>query len=66
MRMVIMLAAVLLLSLLIFKGYPFGSSADSKATAGTSQHAPISRAREVDPLVERAAEAQRKALEQQQ
>jgi hypothetical protein len=60
-----MLAAVLIVSLLIFKGYPFGPGDNPAAAAAPARLDPVSRARDVDPLVQQAAEAQRKALEQQ-
>lgn len=65
MRMVLMLAAVLIVSLLIFKGYSAVIGGSSSAAAEAMKLDPIGKARNVDPLVEQAAEAQRKAIEQQ-
>lgn len=65
MRMVLMLAAVLVVSLLVFKGYSFGPGGNTAETAGSAQFDPVTRAQDVDPLVQQAAEAQRKALERQ-
>lgn len=67
MRMVLMLAAVLVVSLLIFKGYSFGLSGNSgeAEAAGSAQFHPVQRAKDVNPLIREAAEAQRKALEKQ-
>ena len=65
MRMVLMLAAVLVVSLLVFKGYSFGPGGNPTETAGSAQFDPVTRAQDVDPLVQQAAEAQRKALERQ-
>ena len=66
MRMVLMLAAVLVVSLLIFKGYSSAGLGSPPAEAGApAQLDPVSRAKSVDPLIEETAEAQRKALEQQ-
>ena len=66
MRMVIMLAAVLVVSLLIFKGYSStGLSSPPAETAAPAQYDPVTRAKDVDPLIQETAEARRKALEQQ-
>jgi len=77
MRMIVMLVGVLIVSLLIFKGYssrlvgpgagmaaPLPGSAPA-STSVPAQLDPVSRAKEVNPLLEEAAEARRKALEQQ-
>lgn len=63
--MILMLAAVLVVSLLIFKGYSSGLGGHNDKTAGDAQFDPVSRANDVTPLIEETAEAQRKALEQQ-
>ena len=65
MRMVLMLSAVLIVSLLVFKGYSFGFGGNTVETAAPRQRDPVTRAKDVEPLVQQAAEAQRKALEQQ-
>ena len=65
MRIVLMLAVVLVVSLLIFKGYSFGLGKNNDEAAVPAQFDPVSRAKEVDPLVQQAAEARRRALEQQ-
>jgi len=65
MRMIIMLVAVLVVSLLIFKGYSSGLGGPGDKTAGAAQFDPVTRAQEVNPLIEETAEAQRKALEEQ-
>ena len=63
--MVLMLAAVLVVSLLIFKGYSSSMGGNADKTDATAQFEPVQRAKDVDPLVLEAAEAQRKALDQQ-
>jgi len=65
MKTVLMLAAVLIVSLLIFKGYSAVIGDSSNAAAEAAQLDPLGKARKVDPLVQEAAEAQRKALEKQ-
>jgi hypothetical protein len=65
MRMVMMLTAVLIVSLLIFKGYSFGLGDNTEEVATPGQLDPVQRAKVVDPLIQETAEAQRKALEQQ-
>lgn len=65
MRMVLMLAAVLVVSLVIFKGYSFGLGGNTDEAAASSRIDPVSRARDINPLIQETAEAQRKALEQQ-
>ena len=69
--MVLMLAAVLVVSLLIFKGYssglagPGGGMAAPASGSAPAQLDPVSRVKEVNPLLQEAGEAQRRALEQQ-
>ena len=64
--MVLMLAAVLVVSLLIFRGYSAsGLGVDNSEAAAPAQFDPVSRAKSVDPLIEETAEAQRNAIQQQ-
>lgn len=65
MRLIITLTALLVVSLLVFKAYSSGMHGSGDITAGDAQFDPMSRAKEVTPLIEETAEAQRKALEQQ-
>jgi hypothetical protein len=65
MRMVLMLAAVLVVSLLLFKGYSSTMGGRSNEAAAPAQFDPVTRAQDVEPLIQEAADAQRKALEQQ-
>ena len=65
MRMILMLAAFLVVSVLVFKGYSSGLGGNSVETAAPAKFDPVTRAKEIDPLMQQAAEAQRKALEQQ-
>ena len=64
--MVLMLAAVLVVSLLILKGYSSsGLGIHTDEAAAPAQFDPVSKARDAEPMILEAAEAQRKALEQQ-
>jgi hypothetical protein len=65
--MVLMLAAVLVVSLLIFKGYSSGLSGNSGEAAATApaQFDPVSKAKSVEPLLLDAAGEQRQAIEKQ-
>ena len=65
MRMVLMLAAVLVVSLLIFKGYSLGPGGNTDEAAASPRIDPVTRAKDINPLIQESAEAQRKALEQQ-
>ena len=63
--MVLMLAAVLVVSLLIFKGYSSGLSGNSAETAAPGQLDPVSKAKSVEPLLLDTADEQRQAIEKQ-
>ena len=65
MRMVLMLVSVLVVSLLIFKGYSSGMGGKVPEAVAPAQLDPVERAKNVEPLIQEAAEAHRKALEQQ-
>ena len=63
MRIVIMLAAVLVVSLLIFKSYPVSTAAkDEQAGA---QFDPVDKAKAAEAVIQDAAKAKRQALENQ-
>ena len=64
MRLIIILTALLLVSLLVFKAYSSGMRGHG-VEAGDAQFDPVSRAQDVNSVIEETAEAQRKALEQQ-
>lgn len=63
--MVLMLAVVLVVSLLIFKGYSFGLGGDANEAAAPAPLDPVSRAKDADAVVRNTVEARRQALEQQ-
>ena len=65
MRTVLMLASVLIVAILIFKGYPGNLSTDPESSAGTNQIDPREKAYEVNQVILDAASNQKRELEKQ-
>ncbi|MDH3537063.1 MAG: hypothetical protein OER87_15065 [Gammaproteobacteria bacterium] len=65
MRMVLMMASILIISFLIFKGYSSGVGNTTAGQVGGEQIDALKKAGEVNQLIQDAAEMQRKELEKQ-
>jgi hypothetical protein len=65
MRFVFMMASLLIVSLLIFKGFPNGLGSNSDDHIGGQQVDPLQKAGEVNQLIQDASNIQRQALEKQ-
>ncbi len=65
MRTVLMLASVLIVAILIFKGYSSNLSNNPESSAETNQNDPREKAREVNQVILDAASNQKKELEKQ-
>lgn len=65
MRFVLMMASILIVSILIFKGYSNGLSNKHDDYVGGEQNDPLKKAGEVNQLVLDAANIQRQELEKQ-
>lgn len=65
MRFVLMMASLLIVSLLIFNGYPNGLGSNSDDLVGGQQVDPLKKAGEVNQLIQNAANTQRQELEKQ-
>jgi len=65
MRFVLMMASILIVSILIFKGYSNGLSNKHDDYAGGGQIDPLKKAGEVNQLIQDAANIQRQELEKQ-
>jgi hypothetical protein len=63
--MILLLAVVLVVSLLIFRGYSSGLSGNSDESAAPAQFDPVSKAESVEPLLRDTADEQRQAIEKQ-
>jgi hypothetical protein len=59
------MASILIVSLLIFKGYSYGLSNKHDDYAGGEQIDPLKKAGEVNQLIQDAANIQRQELEKQ-
>jgi len=65
MRLVLMMASLLIISYLIFKGYPSTPGSQNDGQAGAEQIDPLKKAGEVNKLIQDAANTQRQELEKQ-
>ena len=65
MRFVLMMASLLIVSVLIFKGYSNGLSSKNDGPVGGQQVDPLKKAGEVNQLIQDAANTQRQELEKQ-
>ena len=65
MRFVLMMASLLIVSVLIFKGYSNGLGSKNDGLVGGQQVGPLKKAGEVNQLIQDAANTQRQELEKQ-
>jgi hypothetical protein len=65
MRFVLMMASLLIVSVLIFKGYSNGLGSNNDVHVGGQQVDPLKKAGEVNQLILDAANTQRQELEKQ-
>jgi hypothetical protein len=65
MRFILMMASLLIVSVLIFKGYSNGLDSNYDSHVGGQQVDPIKKATEVNQLIQDAANTQRQELEKQ-
>ena len=65
MRLVLMMASLLIVSVLIFKGYSNGLGSENDGPVGGQQVAPLKKVDEVNQLIQGAANTQRQELEKQ-
>ena len=65
MRMILMLFSVLLVSILIFKGYSSGFGHQNESQVETIQIDPRDKAREVNQIILDSTSAQKRQLEKQ-
>jgi len=65
MRFVLMMASLLIVSVLIFKGYSNGPGSKNDSNVEGQQVDPLKQAGEVKQLIQDAANAQRQELEKQ-
>ena len=65
MRMVLMLASILIVSILIFKGYSSSLGPRDASQDTANQMDPRDKAREVNQVIQDAADNQRRAIEKQ-
>jgi hypothetical protein len=65
MRFVLMMASLLIVSVLIFKGYLNGLGSKNDAHVGGQQVDALKRAGEVNQLIQDAADTRRQELEKQ-
>lgn len=65
MRMVLMLASILIVSILIFKGYSSSLSPNRESQVETDPNDPRNKAREVNQVIQDAANVQRREIEKQ-
>jgi hypothetical protein len=65
MRFVLMMASLLIVSVLIFKGYSNGLGSKNDGHVGGQQVDPLKKAGEVNQLIQDAANTQRQELEKQ-
>jgi len=65
MRLLLLLASLMIISLLVLKGYPGGEASTAANPDGERLASPIQKANDVDQLVQDTAIKQRQALEKQ-
>lgn len=65
MRMVLMMASLLIVSVLIFKGYSNGLSGNNDRQVDAQQADPRQKAAEVNRVIQDAANIKRQAIEKQ-
>ena len=65
MRIILMMVSLLIVSVLIFKGYSNGLGVNSDDHIGGQQLDPRKKASDVDQLIQDAANTQRQELEKQ-
>ena len=65
MRFMLMMASLLIVSVLIFKGYSNGLGSKNDDLVGGQQVDPLKKAGEVNQLIQDAANTQRQELEKQ-
>ena len=65
MRMVLMLASILIVSILIFNGYSSGLNPSRESQVEPNQNDPRNKAREVNQVIQDAANVQRREIEKQ-
>ena len=65
MRMVLMLASILIIAIVIFKGHSSSLSPNRESQAETNQIDPRDKAREVNQVILDAAKTQKRELERQ-
>jgi hypothetical protein len=65
MRLVLMLISLLIISLLIFKGFPTGLSGGKDNLADVELRTAVDKAAEVNQVIQDAATIQRQELEKQ-
>jgi len=65
MRFILMMASLLIVSVLIFKGYSNGLGSKNDGQVGGQQVDPLKKAGEVNQLIQDTANTQRQELEKQ-
>ena len=65
MRLILLLASLVIVSLLVLKGYPGGGGKNLIDPASKEKNSPIKKAHDVNQLIEDTANAQKQALEKQ-
>ena len=65
MRFILVMASLVIVSLLVLKGYPGGGDKSLVDPVSNEQNSPIEKAHDVNQLIEDTANAQRQALEKQ-
>lgn len=65
MRIILMMISLLIVSVLIFKGYSNGLGSNNDGHVGGQQVDPLKKAGEVNQLIQDAANTQRQELEKQ-
>ena len=65
MRFILLMASLVIVSLLVLKGYPGGGSKNLIDPVTKEKNSPIKKAHDVNQLIEDTANTQRQALEEQ-
>lgn len=65
MRLILLMASLVIVSLLVLKGYPDGGDKNLIDPVSKEQNSPIKKAHDVNQLIEDTANTQRQALEKQ-
>ena len=65
MRFIILMTSLVIVSLLVLKGYPGGGDKNLLDPVSKEQNSPVRKAHDVNQLIEDTANTQRQALEKQ-